>query len=301
MRLFTISARETWMFLNHRTRTLTVSSHKVPSPQLELWVDDSRLLHHGIAPFRRFPECWPHGIPDQLGSLPTNSLPPHLLRTNHQQSQSTTWKPPRTGYHLPVFRTPQSNGCLRSPYRALYGLCFVVPWWCCSSWCQPSHFLHQDAQDNPIRRLVPYRLQAWNQLSEGCSPLTFALMIGCRSWWLGSSSNWSIDHHAVVILWEYTNSSSNTTAIAEAWNRLDGKFDMMYSKRAFVHWFVGEGMEEGEFSEAREYTPLFQSSILIYFSGIWQLWRKITKKSQSRRNNLLKSISVVSFELFLFL
>jgi len=29
----------------------------------------------------------------------------------------------------------------------------------------------------------------------------------------------------------------------------------MYSKRAFVHWFVGEGMEEGEFSEAREYLP----------------------------------------------
>ena len=26
----------------------------------------------------------------------------------------------------------------------------------------------------------------------------------------------------------------------------------MYSKRAFVHHYVGEGMEEGEFSEARE-------------------------------------------------
>ena len=43
----------------------------------------------------------------------------------------------------------------------------------------------------------------------------------------------------------------NTTAIAEAWARLDDKFDLMYAY-VFVHWYVGEGMEEGEFSEARE-------------------------------------------------
>merc|ERR1712164_23214 len=45
---------------------------------------------------------------------------------------------------------------------------------------------------------------------------------------------------------------SNSTAIAEVMSRIDHKFDLMYAKRAFVHHYVGEGMEEGEFSEARE-------------------------------------------------
>ena len=44
---------------------------------------------------------------------------------------------------------------------------------------------------------------------------------------------------------------SNTAAIAEAWARLD-QFDLMYAGRAFAYWYVGEGMEEGESSEARE-------------------------------------------------
>merc|ERR1712125_222347 len=45
---------------------------------------------------------------------------------------------------------------------------------------------------------------------------------------------------------------ANSTAVAEALSRIDHKFDLMYAKRASVHWYVGEGMEEGEFSEARE-------------------------------------------------
>jgi len=45
---------------------------------------------------------------------------------------------------------------------------------------------------------------------------------------------------------------SNSTAIAQVFSRIDRKFDLMYAKRAFVQWYVGEGMEEGEFAEARE-------------------------------------------------
>ena len=50
---------------------------------------------------------------------------------------------------------------------------------------------------------------------------------------------------------------SNTTAIAEAWARLDHKFDLMYAKRAFVHWYVGEGMEPQQHKHAEE-TPSFR-------------------------------------------
>ncbi|XP_055377900.1 tubulin alpha-1C chain-like [Condylostylus longicornis] len=45
---------------------------------------------------------------------------------------------------------------------------------------------------------------------------------------------------------------ASTTAIADAWSRLDYKFDLMFTKKAFVHWYVSEGMEVDEFSEARE-------------------------------------------------
>ena len=45
---------------------------------------------------------------------------------------------------------------------------------------------------------------------------------------------------------------SNSTSIAEPFSRMSHKFDVMFAKRAFLHWYIGEGMEYEEFYEARE-------------------------------------------------
>jgi tubulin alpha len=45
---------------------------------------------------------------------------------------------------------------------------------------------------------------------------------------------------------------TNTTSVGSVFQRVGKKFDLLSKKRCFIHWFVGEGMEEGEFVEARE-------------------------------------------------
>lgn len=44
---------------------------------------------------------------------------------------------------------------------------------------------------------------------------------------------------------------ASNTSISEAFGCLNHKFDLMYAKKAFVHWFINEGMELADFEEAR--------------------------------------------------
>ena len=46
--------------------------------------------------------------------------------------------------------------------------------------------------------------------------------------------------------------SALNCALRGKYEHLADQFDLLYRKRAFVHHFICAGMEEGEFSEARE-------------------------------------------------
>ncbi|XP_037303037.1 tubulin beta chain [Manduca sexta] len=42
----------------------------------------------------------------------------------------------------------------------------------------------------------------------------------------------------------------NSTAIQEIFKRISEQFTVMFRRKAFLHWYTGEGMDEMEFTEA---------------------------------------------------
>jgi len=42
----------------------------------------------------------------------------------------------------------------------------------------------------------------------------------------------------------------NSTAIQDIFKRVSEQFTAMFRRKAFLHWFTGEGMDEMEFTEA---------------------------------------------------
>jgi len=47
-----------------------------------------------------------------------------------------------------------------------------------------------------------------------------------------------------------TTLTGNNTSMQELWSRLTGQFAAMFKRKAFLHWYTGEGMDEMEFTEA---------------------------------------------------
>ena len=42
----------------------------------------------------------------------------------------------------------------------------------------------------------------------------------------------------------------NTTSIQEVFRRIADQYNAMFQRKAFLHWYTGEGMDEDEFSKA---------------------------------------------------
>ncbi|CAG9313831.1 unnamed protein product [Blepharisma stoltei] len=78
--------------------------------------------------------------------------------------------------------------------------------------------------------------------------------------WCPDEVKWGINAQKALAfsnddIWRVAKSAcmiSNSTAIAGVFARLNCKFELLYAKRAYIHWFVVEGMESDEFAEACE-------------------------------------------------
>ena len=61
----------------------------------------------------------------------------------------------------------------------------------------------------------------------------------------------------------------NSTAIQELFKRIGEQFTAMFRRKAFLHWYTGEGMDEMEFTE-----------VIV----IWVSWGEPRPQSSSARN-----------------
>ena len=57
---------------------------------------------------------------------------------------------------------------------------------------------------------------------------------------------------------------ANNTAIQELFKRLNLQFKVMYRRRAFLHWFTEEGMDEMQFKQVRNFFLIKLLSLMCW-------------------------------------
>ena len=78
----------------------------------------------------------------------------------------------------------------------------------------------------------------------------------------------------------------NSTAIQAIFKRVSDQFTAMFRRKAFLHWYTGEGMDEMEFTEAERWARTVCGRVgnadVIRDAAICRIWCGKPNKSQSR-------------------
>nr|CAI96754.1 tubulin alpha [Lubomirskia baikalensis] len=190
----------------------------------------SRVLHHGVPEVRRCPERRPNRVPDKPGALPSIHFPLVTYSPIVSARKPTTSQMTVADITNSCFE-PSNQMVKCDPRHGKYMACCLL--------------YRGDVVPKDVNAAIAnIKTKRSIQFVDWC-PTGFKVGINYQPPTAVPGGDLAKVQRCVCML-------SNTTAIAEAWAHLNHKFDLMYAKRAFVHWYVGEGMEEGEFSEARE-------------------------------------------------
>jgi hypothetical protein len=105
----------------------------------------------------------------------------------------------------------------------------------------------------------------------------------------------------------------NTTAIQEVWKRVSEQFTAMFRRKAFLHWYTGEGMDEMEFTEAESNMNDLVSEYQQYQEALVdeeeeeeeEYYKKVIatkiKPSLRSQKSLISSLNLVNEEEFIIL